>query len=76
MISSDPTDAVRFRTAQLQDGRWLVLDEGRWRRVVASCPQEREARAIVALMNGDAAGASAMHAEFLAGDNLLQLEMA
>ena len=53
MSNSDPIDGVRFRVARIDDGPWLVLDEGRWRRVVATCPQERDARAIAALMNGD-----------------------
>jgi hypothetical protein len=70
MNHSDATDADRFRIVRLQDGRWLVIDEGRWRRVVASCPQEGDARAIAALMNGDAEGARAIHREFLAGETL------
>jgi hypothetical protein len=75
MSYSIPADQVRFRLTRLQDGRWLVLDEGCWKRVVASCPQERGAQAIVALMNGDAEGARAIHTEFLADENLLQHEM-
>ncbi|MGO8799841.1 MAG: hypothetical protein ACLQE9_22750 [Roseiarcus sp.] len=76
MSHSNPGDEVRFRLTRLQDGRWLVLDEGCWKRVVASCPQERDAQAIVALMNGDAEGARSIHTEFLADENLLQFEMA
>ena len=75
MSNSDPIDGVRFRVARIDDGPWLVLDEGRWRRVVATCPQERDARAIAALMNGDFERASALHTEFLAEENPFQIEM-
>jgi hypothetical protein len=44
-----------YTVNRLQDGPWLVL-EGR--RLVASCPDENEARAIMAFMNGDLKGAT------------------
>ena len=75
MSYSDPIDTVRFRLTRMHDGPWLVLDEGRWTRVVASCPQERDAQAIAALMNGDAERARAIHTEFLTDENPFQLEM-
>ena len=39
-----------YKVSRLQAGPWLVLDGTR---LVASCPEEKEARAIAAFMNGD-----------------------
>jgi hypothetical protein len=74
MSNSDSIDVVRFCVSRISDGPWLVLDEGRWRRVAATCPQERDARAIAALMNGDVERASVIHTEFMAEENPFQLE--
>jgi hypothetical protein len=62
-------EMVRYHVSRVNDGPWLVLDEGRWRRIVATCPQEQDAKAIAALMNGDVERASTIYAEFMAQEN-------
>jgi hypothetical protein len=50
MTMAESRTMPAYTVNRLQGGPWLVL-EGR--RLVASCPDENEARAIMAFMNGD-----------------------
>jgi hypothetical protein len=44
---------MRFFVIKIEDGPWLVLDQGLDRKTVASCSDARAAETFAALMNGD-----------------------
>jgi hypothetical protein len=44
---------MRFFVFKIEDGPWLVLDQARDRRTVASCSDAGAAETFAALMNGD-----------------------
>jgi hypothetical protein len=44
---------MRFFVFQIEDGPWLVLDQARNRKTVASCSDPRAAETFASLMNGD-----------------------
>jgi hypothetical protein len=50
---------ARFTVTQVTDGPWVVVDDTKGKRLVASCPNKDAAMMIAALMNGNAEAAMA-----------------
>ena len=57
---------MRFFVFKIEDGPWLVLDQARDRKTVASCSDSGAAETFAALMNGDFQYAMARRDEAIA----------
>ena len=57
---------MRFLVIKIEDGPWLVLDQARDRKTLASCSDPCAAETLAARMNGDIHAAIAIRDEAIA----------
>jgi hypothetical protein len=56
-VGNDTGHGARFSASQVNDGLWVVVDDAKAKRLIASCPNRDAALMIAALMNGNAEAA-------------------